>query len=135
MAAVIQVEKDTEGLQEALSALFEESFIFGLNESVMRNASTSVRVRLADEMPPRTLSPGYYRRAQYLLNLERSIEIGCTYDAHSLTRDDVAGLEALHLARNNFEREHFPCGRCGARQHNRFITTCRSCDAKFTRSN
>ena len=134
MQGVIQVEHDSATLQTALTELFEESFIYGLNEAAMEGANESQRLRLEEELPPRTLAVGYYTRAQYLLELERSMEVGCGFDAHTLTRADVAGLQALRSARNHFEREHFPCGRCGARQFNKFITACRCCDAKFTRA-
>ena len=132
MQQSVNVERDPEGLQVALRELFEEAFCREVTDSVMKKADEETRQRALDDMPERTLSPGYYTRAEYILELGSSIEAGVGYSAELLDRADVAGLKALKLAKNEFERDHPACS-CGTRQHNRFILECRSCHAKFIR--
>jgi ribosomal protein L37E len=122
----IPVERDTEGLQMALRELFEEGYQRNLLE-VCEGDEEGAAADLEAEMPERTLSPGYYQRAGYLLNVSRAMELGVTYSAASLTHAEVEGLYAVRCARNEFEYDHPECGRCGARQWDRFVTTCHKC--------
>ena len=126
----VQVERDAEGLQQALRELFEEAFWREVFESSFRHASEETRDRAEEDIPQRTLSPGYYSRAEYLLDLASAIECGAAYSAEVLGRDDVVGLQALQRAKAEFERDHPACS-CGTRQHNRWTHECRSCRAKF----
>ena len=133
MPASIQVERDTEGLHEALVALFEEAFQRSAIDEAVRLADAETRRRMLDDLDIRKLSPGYYIRASYILDLGRSLEAGVHYSAATLTRDDVQGLFALARARAKFEREHPSCGGCGARQDNRFASKCKGCGVDFLR--
>lgn len=130
MNRAVHVERDPEGLQTALRELFEEAFCREAISSVMEKADEETRNRAMDDIPQRSLSPGYYSRSEYLLDLASSIECGTTYSAGTLGREDVIGLQALRRARHEFERDHPACA-CGTRQHNRYIRECRSCHAKF----
>lgn len=132
MNGSVQVERDPEGLQVALRELFEEAFCHEVTDSVMKKADEETRQRALDDIPERTLSPGYYSRAEYILELGSSIEAGVGYSSEHLDRVDVEGLKALRRAKYEFERDHPACV-CGTRQHNRFILECRSCHAKFTK--
>ena len=125
----VHVERDAEGLKIALREIFEEAFLREASGG-MDGATASTMARIAEEMPQRSLSPGYYTRAEYLLDLATAIECGVGYSAEVLGRDDALGLQALKRARNEFERDHPACS-CGARQHSRFISQCRRCGAKF----
>jgi hypothetical protein len=126
----IHVVRDAEGLQKALRELFEEAFCREMIDSLMRKADDETRERAYQDLPERTLSPGYYSRAEYLLDLASAIECGAAYSAEVLGRDDVVGLTALKRAKAEFEGDHPACS-CGTRQHNRFARECRSCHAKF----
>lgn len=132
MSQTLKVERDPEGLQVALRELFEEAFCHDVTDSVMKKADEETRQRALDDIPDRTLSPGYYTRAEYILELGSSIEAGVGFSSEALARADVDGLKALKRARCDFERDHPACA-CGTRQHNRFILECRSCHAKFVR--
>lgn len=133
MVNMIQVERDHEGLHTALVGLFEEAFQKSAIEEASRMADKEQRRRMLDELPARELSPGYYTRATYILDLGRALETGVSYSADLLTREDVRGLQMLARAKAEFEREHPACGACGARQDNRFSLQCRGCGAKFHR--
>jgi len=126
----VHVERDAEGLQKALRELFEEAFAREMVGSLMAKADEETRERVFDDLPQRTLSPGYYSRAEYLIELASAIECGAAYTAEVLGRDDVIGLKALRRAKFEFEHDHPACS-CGARQHNRFVHECRSCRMKF----
>jgi hypothetical protein len=126
----VHVERDPEGLQLALRELFEEAFCRETISSMMKKADEDTRNRAMEDMPQRTLSPGYYSRAEYLLDLASSIECGAAYTAEVIGREDVLGLQSLKRAKHEFERDHPACA-CGTRQHNRWIRECRSCHAKF----
>jgi hypothetical protein len=97
----------------------------------MMHADEASRARALDDLPERTISPGYYDRASYLLDLGAAIECGAMYSANALSREDVRGLQSLKRARSEFEHDHPACGSCGARQDNRWIVECRKCNAKF----
>lgn len=92
-----------------------------------------MRARVLDEAPPRSLSPGYYDRSSYLLDLSSAIEAGAQYSAAMLARCDVVGLDAVKRARAEFEHDHPSCGACGTRQDNHFMRKCKSCQATFNR--
>jgi len=128
----VHVERDPEGLQLALRELFEEAFCREAIRSVMEKADEDTQARAMEDIPQRTLSPGYYSRAEYILDLGSAIEAGAGYSAEVLGREDVTGLQALKRAKQEFERDHPACS-CGTRQHNRYILECRSCHAKFAR--
>lgn len=136
MAAAIQsvrVDQDAEGLRLAVRELFEESFA---QESVrpllaLLGDNDSERERVMSTMPERTLSPGYYDRSAYLLELGSAIEAGAQYTATMLARVDVLGLQAVRRAKAQFEYDHPACSACGIRQESRFAAQCRGCRVKF----
>ncbi|QHN04429.1 hypothetical protein FTO74_14430 [Granulicella sp. WH15] len=127
----ILVERDAEGLQLALRALFEEALILHRMDSILRLADKATRDRAAEELPERELSPGYYRRAAYLLELSTTLELGVPVDPSTITRSDVIGLQAVRNARQEYEYDHPACEACGERQDNRFLKQCFKCATKF----
>jgi hypothetical protein len=131
MIEMLQVERDVEGLQAALRELFEESYLREAIAGIMSDSDDETRWRAMDDLPVRSLSPGYYDRACYLLDLGTAIELGASYSSSVLTRTDVRGLQAVKRARNEYEQDHPPCGRCGTRQDNRWAHQCRECGVKF----
>jgi hypothetical protein len=131
--SAIQVERDAEGIEKALVDLFEESFQRSAIAESMSQADAETREHMLESESVRRLSPGYYDRASYLLDLGASLEAGVTYSAAELTRSDVIGLAALKRAKGCFEREHPQCGACGARQDTRFAPACKGCGAEFQR--
>jgi NADH pyrophosphatase NudC (nudix superfamily) len=104
----IIVSRDVEGLQTAAIDL--------MTESLMQSSED------------RKLSPGYYKRVEYLLWLETNIEAGGRFE---LTADELEGIAALARAKAEFSSEHPACGACGARQYSRFARRCRSCNVEF----
>lgn len=138
MAGAIQcvrVDQDAEGLRLAVRELFEESFAHESVRPVLEllGDNEHERERVMASLPERTLSPGYYDRSAYLLELGSAIEAGAHYTAATLARVDVLGLEAVRRAKSQFEYDHPSCSACGTRQENRFAAQCRSCRVKFIR--
>lgn len=126
------VEADAEGLRIALRELFEESFLAEATQNIADTDDIEAIRRMEDDLPARSLSPGYYSRAVYLLDLAAAIECGATYAAADLMRSDVQGLDMLRRAKISFEHDHPNCSGCGKRQFNRHMTECPHCRAKFT---
>lgn len=131
----ISVERDAEGQILALRELFEESYLAEVTGGFAQKLDDETRERMLDDMPQRTLSPGYYSRAAYLLDLASAIERGATYPAGLLARSDVEGLEALKRAKGEFESDHPACGSCGWRQESRWAIQCGRCKTKFMGAN
>jgi len=131
--SAIDVERDTVGLQLAVRELFEETFAEESVRATLEQLAddAEARERVMAELPQRTLSPGYYGRGAYLLELDAAIGAGVQYSAQILTRSDVMGLLAIKRARAEFERDHPGCPRCGARQDNRFTPKCRRCQLQL----
>jgi len=82
-------------------------------------------------LPERKLSPGFYRLGEYLLWLEQNIR--ATVPFESMAAFEAQGLCVLSRARNDFESNHPPCGRCGELQDGRFALMCWSCGLEFKR--
>jgi len=125
------VERDIEGLQMALREIFEESYIAGANGSVYAAADREAIGRAEEDTPARSLSPGYYSRAAYLLDLASAIEAGASFPPSFLTRVEVQGLEAVRRAKAVFESDHPSCPGCGRRLDNRHMVQCPYCKTKF----
>jgi hypothetical protein len=122
-------------LQIAVRELFEESFFEEATKSLLAKVQDEeMRESILMDAPSRTLSPGYYDRCVYLLDLGSAIEAGVQYGAGQLRRDDVAGLLAVKRAKAEFEQEHPSCPSCGTRQDNRFMDKCKSCRQVFRRN-
>jgi hypothetical protein len=85
--------------------------------------------RMFGSLPALTLSPGFYRRADYLLWLERAKKAGLVEEEFSLA--EAEGLMAVAEARAQFERNHPPCGACGALQDSPFAGSCHKCGTEF----
>ena len=131
MGAVIQVERDGEGLQMALLWLLEEALVRGRIAKAIAAASDHEVARLEAEIPDRELSPGYFKRAGYLLDLSTQLELGIPMDPASFTASDIIGIRAVRSARAEFEREHPGCPRCGERQDNNVMRVCWACNTKL----
>jgi hypothetical protein len=135
MLGAINVERDADGLALAIRELFEESYFAEDVKDILGKVGDEERERILCDEPVRSLSPGYYARSEYLLDLGSSIECGIAYPPAALDRSDVLGLQAVKRARAEFERDHPSCGACGARQDNRFMNKCKRCQVSFGRSN
>lgn len=131
MSNVIQVERDGEGLQMALLWLLEEALVRGRIAKAVAASSDHEVERLEAEIPDRELSPGYFKRAGYLLDLSTQLELGIPIDPASITPSDVVGIRAVRSARAEFEREHPGCPRCGERQDNNVMRVCWACNYKL----
>src|ERR1039458_5692339 len=103
-----------DALQQALLDLYEESFTWQREKPDREDAAAVERVERS--LAPRLLSPGYYKRAEYLLWLEARMKVGVPIAA--MTAIEADGLCALARARNQWEGKHPPCAKCGERQDN-----------------
>jgi hypothetical protein len=130
---VIDVANDAEGARIALEEIFEEDYVRSRVELTCADISQETRDRLAAQVPPRTLSPGYYEFAEHLLWLDSERAAGIGFSAEGLAAFEVRGLVALGRARTAFDGRHPKCSRCGARQPGRFGVECSGCGAKFAR--
>jgi hypothetical protein len=128
------VERDEEGLQYAIRTLFEENLRQHKMTQILEQCSAAERARIEDDEPIREISPGYYKRAVYLLQLANTLELGIPFPPDCFTMHDVAGIQAVRMARAAFEREHPACPRCGERQDNPHMPKCFNCPQKFTRN-
>lgn len=125
--------RDTKGLAIAIREILEEDFARGEIERQAEQASAATRARLLAQIPPRTLSPGYYRFADHLLWIEGEHRAGIILAARELAAVEAIGLRTLIRARSDFEYAHPACGGCGVRQRHRFCVECSACGIKFRR--
>lgn len=127
---MIQVARDFEGLRVAALELMEEEFQGDDRDRLVRRAqdgATNREAMLAQSAPSRTLSDGYYLRANYLFWL-RSLEL----PKASLNAAEESGLRAVAVAFSEFEKSHPGCPHCGMRNEKARIT-CKSCGKKTVR--
>jgi len=122
---MIDVTRDQEGLIQAVQELLEEEFAFSRVRRIFDAAEGEEREHALRSLPPRLLSPGYYRWAAYLLWLEQRTEFLSRLDAA-----EMEGLVAVKRARGQWESQHPACP-CGARQESRFQSHCMSCGLTF----
>ncbi|MDR3797960.1 MAG: hypothetical protein P4K93_07395 [Terracidiphilus sp.] len=130
---MIDVVQDAEGVRMALEEIFEEDFARSRIDRESAGATEETRERMSFQIPPRTLSPGYYEFARHLLHLEAEQKAGIVFLPRDLAAFEASGLLALSLARSAFEGHHPACTACGARQQNRFGVECLGCGAKIRR--
>ncbi len=128
---MIDVVKDAEGVRMALEEIFEEDFVRARVNRESAGADEETRERMSFQIPPRTLSPGYYEFALQLLRLDAEQKAGIVFAPRDLAAFEVQGLLALGRARSAFEGRHPACTTCGTRQQNRFSVECQSCGVKF----
>ena len=133
VSQLIHVERDTEGLHQALVCLFEEALILHRSQGARERAADDPETlaRLDADIPPREISPGYFRRAAYLLDLSTALELGIPTEPTEILHTDVLGLTAVKGARAAYEREHPACPSCGERQDNPWMKQCFHCQTKF----
>ena len=122
---------DAEGLRQAISELLEQAYAGARVSRSLDDSDDDGRERIFGSLPPLTLSPGYYKCAEYLLWLEKCKNTGLAQS--DFTMAEASGLMAVAEARAEFERNHPPCGVCGALQESVFATTCCKCGTEFTR--
>lgn len=130
---MIDVVHDAEGVQMALEEIFEEDFVRARVNRESAGANEQTRERMAYQIPPRTLSPGYYEFGLHLLRLETEQKAGISLAACELALFEARGLLALGRAHSAFEGRHPACSACGARQQNRFGHECNACGVEFRR--
>ena len=128
---MIDVVHDAEGVRMALEEIFEEDFVRSRIERESAGANEETRERMAFQIPPRTLSPGYYEFSRHLLRIEEEQKAGVGFTAGELAAFEIQGLVALGRARSAFEGRHPACTTCGTRQQNRFAFKCQGCGVKF----
>lgn len=125
----IDVTRDGEGLRQAISELLEQGFAHSRVARSLLDADEDSRERMFGSLPVLTLSPGYYKRAEFLLWLEKQKQIGVVSAPWQLS--EAQGLAAVADARSQFERCHPPCGVCGALQDSPFAGSCCACGTEF----
>jgi hypothetical protein len=130
---VIDVVRDREGVRQAIEALLEEDLVRARIDRELPNAAPETRERMLGQIPPRRISPGYFRWAEHLLRLEAEREAGVGFSARDLAAFECDGLVALVRARAEFRNRHPPCSGCGTFQENRFSAQCCGCGVKFRR--
>jgi hypothetical protein len=129
----IDVTRDADGLRQALGEMLERGFAQSRVSRSLDDSDESGGERIFGSLPPLTLSPGYYKRAEYLLWLEKCKNGGLLEEMGGLTMAEADGLLAVADARAEFERNHPPCGVCGALQESPFATSCCKCNTQFAR--
>lgn len=127
---MIDVARDHENVVQALVEILEEEFAFSRVRRVLDNSEEGDRGRIVESLPPRTLSPGYYRWASYLFWLEARRGAGIEFE--QIDGREMDGLVAVKRARAQWEAQHPACP-CGARQDTRFETKCRACGLEFAK--
>ena len=100
---MIDVVNDAEGVRMALEEIFEQDYVRSRIDRESAGANAETRERMAFQVPPRTLSPGYYDFAQHLLRLEAQQKAGIGFSAVDLASFEASGLVALGRARGGFE--------------------------------
>jgi hypothetical protein len=134
VAGVILVSHDYERLRLAARELFDEQFHEQENERareaerIAGNAPAAKARRHAKG--ERTLSPGYYDRVGYLLDLDAIVSGGFQLSLDQVDASEVQGLMAVREARAEWQAQHPSCGRCG-RRNERFAMKCRDCGVEF----
>lgn len=126
---VIDVTRDREGLEQAILGLLEEGFAFSRVRSSLCDAAEDTFDRLMNSIPPRTLSPGYYKLGEYLLWLESILR--ASVSPKDFASFEAEGLVLISRARRTFESNHPACGACGAHQDSAFATQCHNCGVEF----
>jgi hypothetical protein len=130
VARLFDVMRDQEGIRLACIELLEESFIRSLVSSSYATGTAESQARMESAVPPREMSPGYYRCADYMMWLEER----CTVARLNLLAFESDGLVQFKGARSEFGFRHPSCGGCGTRQEQHFFASCRGCGMKFQRS-
>ena len=125
----IDVTRDQARLKKAALELLEQGFASSRSFRSLELMDESTKERIAASLPPLTLSPGYYKRAQFLFWLENYKKTGLATGEYALAEAD--GLMAVAEARAEFERNHPPCGVCSALQESPFATSCCRCGTEF----
>ncbi|QNI34537.1 hypothetical protein H7849_11940 [Alloacidobacterium dinghuense] len=128
---MIDVARDAEGVRKALEEIFEEDFVRARIDRESAGATPETKERMQRQIPRRTLSPGYYRVAEYLLAIDAERRAGIVFSLRDLCCWEVDGLVALDRARGAYESRHPACSACGARQDTRFNRECSNCGVKF----
>jgi hypothetical protein len=126
---MIIVAQDVEGIRLAALQLFEESLREKEMDRVISNASQADDLTALERVvQEQKLSPGYRDWTLYLIWLKGKIDTGVNLE---ISADEAEGLTALVSARQEFEREHPQCFKCGARQYSKVSLRCRSCSVEF----
>lgn len=129
---IINTSSDFTGLRIAARELFEEELFADDDERMLKRAEVAANAQaiLAGLTPRRTLSPGYYDRALYLLDLDALFELGIRFDLSQLEKDELRGLKAVRLAKTDFENAHPRCRSCG-RMQKKFGVKCEKCGTEM----
>ena len=128
----MDVARDVKGLKLAILDLLEEGFAISRVTLSVEDVEGKKALMLS-AIPPRKLTPGYYKLGEYLLWLDQHARAGVPLGG-TLAAFEADGMCAMDAARAEFEHEHPTCGCCGVRQDNRFVPQCRECSVEFKRS-
>jgi hypothetical protein len=128
------IERDADGLEQAVRTLFEESFIQHRLAPQLERMNDAEAEHVLADLPIREITPGYYQRAAYLVDLTNTLTLGIPFPPECFTQSDVAGIAAVRRARAEFEREHPGCPACGERQDHAHTPKCFSCGQKLRRA-
>jgi len=124
------VTDNGEALAQAIGEQLEEQFAFGRMRKTLEMSEGADRDHALASLPERTLSPGYYRWAEYLLWLEERLEIFTIPQWASLAFCEMSGLVLLRRERQAWEARHPACP-CGSRMESRFVPVCPQCGLDF----
>ena len=124
----IDVTRDLEGLLQALGEVLEQDFAFARVRRSFEQSGDEDRDHVLQSLPPRTLSPGFYKWAEYIVWLDERLKAGMIVTR--MASSEVEGLVTLDRARRKWEYDHPACA-CGAHQESRFSQKCHSCGLEF----
>jgi hypothetical protein len=128
---MLDTTRDFEGVAMAMDELLEEEFVRGRVAPSLSHCDEDTERRIADTLPPRTLSPGYYKLAQYCFWLRDRLTAGTV--SRRCLAFEAEGIAVAERVKSEFLVRHPKCSACGALQDSRFSQSCHACHAKFTK--
>jgi hypothetical protein len=124
------VTQDRKALTLAIGELLEDQFAFSRVRRIFESADGDDRDHALASLPDRTLSPGFYRWAEYLIWLEERIKVAPIPTWATLSGCEMDGLVLLKNERRAWESRHPACP-CGSRMESRFVPACPECGLEF----
>jgi len=124
---MILVATDYVGLRQAALEIFEEIFTAEDRERTLAAAESAAnRDEIIERaIPQRTLSPGYYERVIYLLDLEEMTQV-VQVGLREVDESEIRGITVVRQAREETLQKYPPCPHCGKR-NSKFMPRCRAC--------
>jgi hypothetical protein len=122
---MIVVAQDVEGLRQAALEIFVQTMENDALERRLGSIAPDDMAQIEKLLPSKTVAPGYYEQALYLLWLEGKMNAGIQFK--DIAADEAEGLTALQRARQQFNHDHPPCPHCGTRVKFRGQKSCMQC--------